>query len=69
MKPLALALLLTLGCPPMAPRTPVRPPLGVLVKVVRTDVGALTIYRDGAGCTLVLKGVIVDRVSLAVCSA
>lgn len=69
MKPLALALMLTLGLPPMAPRTPVRPPLGVLVRSVATDVGALAIYRDGAGCYLVLGGVIVDRVSLAVCSA
>jgi hypothetical protein len=63
--------MLAASSPSFAPREPTaqRIPVGVLVKTVRTDAGTMRVYRDPLGCSLTLRGVIVDRVDLATCSA
>jgi len=67
--PITLALALAATSPAMLARPPAEARLGNLIKTVATIDGPLKVYRDVAGCSVIWKGVVADRVDMATCSA
>lgn len=67
-----LALMLALDSPAMLHPVLVQKvtiSLGELVKTVYTPDGDVVIWRDPTGCTVVFRGVIVDRVDVETCQS